>query len=250
MENWNNLNNMISLERNNYNRQQLYAQQMIELSINNNKEEIIKLFKKGATPNCYADLLTPLMACIDNGHYDLAKYLLNAGAMISYRNNPHDLDAFLYALKAKDKRFLELFVSKRCVLSYNEENEPALIFSTKISDATAVEILLSHYAIKVNERDGLGNTALHYNISKQSMTQDDIDIGKMLIAAGADTNATNLEGKKPEDLIADFAARAMLLDNKLDVTLPINEDVKENENDLIVDKELGISKTHTKKLKI
>lgn len=249
MENWSNLSKLITLERENHHRQEVYAQQMIEFAMQNNKAEISKLLKNGATPNCSEDMLTPLIVCIDNDNFDLANYLLTAGATISYR--PKENDALWHALKTKSHRFLELFVRKGCILLHNyEKAETPLIFATHGSDVKSVEILLSHYNIKVNERDGHGNTALHYNVSKQSMSSEDLEIGKMLIAAGADTNATNLEGKKPEDMTLDYAARTMIMAGKLDNDLVVNDDVPELEKDLELDKDLGISKTPSRKLKI
>ena len=95
-----------------------------------------------------------------------------------------------------------------------------LIYSTQQSDLRAVEILLRHYSIRVNERDGLGNTALHYNMAKDSPTQDDLDIGKLLSAAGADSSLPNLDGKTPADLVSDFAAKAVLLAGNMEKQLP------------------------------
>lgn len=249
MENWNNLSKLITLERQNYQRQQLDGQQMIEFAIEGNKKEITKLLKQGANPNCFEETLTPLIACIENNHYDLAIYLLNAGASISYR--PKETDALWVALKNKAHEFLDLFVHRRCLLTLQyETNETPLIFATKNSDVRAVEILLSHHNIKVNERDGVGNTALHYNVAKQSMSAEDLDIGKMLIAAGADINGTNLEGKTPEDLAEDFAARSMITAGKLDKELPVNEPTPISEEENEMDKDLNIAKTANKKMKI
>lgn len=249
MENWSNLSRLITLERETYHRQVQHAQQMIEFAMANNKKEISVLLKEGANPNCFEDMLTPLIACIDNNNYDLAVYLLNAGATISYR--PAENDAFWHSLKTKSHDFLELFVNRRCILSLQfETNMTPLIFATNHSDVRSVEILLKHFNIKVNERDGAGNTALHYNVSKQSMTSEDLEIGKMLIAAGADTNATNLEGQKPEDMAADFAAKSMIMAGKLDNELTVNEVKPEEENIIELEKELGISKTPSKRIKI
>lgn len=250
MENWSNLSKLITLERENHHREQLLSQQMIEFSMHNNKAEIAKLLKQGANPNCHEDIFTPLIVCIDNNHYDLAVYLLNAGATISYR--PKGNDAFWHAIKNKSHDFLEMFINRRCVLSLHpEKNEPALIFCTKASDSKSVEILLKHYNIKVNERDGNGSTALHHNVSKPSMNDEDIEIGKMLLAAGADTNATNLDGKTAEDMVGDYAARSLLMAGKLDKDLAVNEEPEPiSEAEIELDKDLGISHTPSRKLKI
>ena len=98
-----------------------------------------------------------------------------------------------------------------------------LIYATQQSDLDSVEILLNHYRIKVNERDGSGNTALHYNVSKTEPTDEDIKIGQLLIAAGADINSRNLDGQTPEDMAKDFASKSMLMNASLEAELPLNE---------------------------
>ena len=122
-----------------------------------------------------------------------------------------------------------------------------MIFATQQSDEESVEILLSHYAIKVNEKDGNGNTALHYNVAIENQTQEDINIGKLLLAAGADSNLPNLDGLTPQDLAADPSAKSLLLHNKITEEL-ITEDFPEPEQEL--DNDLATSVTKNNKMKI
>lgn len=258
MENWNNLGKLITLEREHAMYQKELSQEMIEACIIDDKAKVSSLLKQGITPNCYEDLLTPLIACINNDNFELANYLLNAGASISYKPNLETDNAFWHSLKNKYHDFLDMFIKRRCILSHDTEtNQPPLIFATIKSDREAVEILLSHKKVKVNERDGNGNTALHYNLSKSEMTPDDHEIGRMLIAAGADTNATNLEGKRPEELILDENANATILASRLQNELPINEPQPEVnlEEDLTFDIEEpenkpSVAKTRNNKMKI
>lgn len=277
MENWNNLSHFITLEQKNTAHKQQLSQQMVEFAMKGDKAGITKLLKMGASANCYenVDNLTPLIASIRSNQVDLARYLLKVGATVSYR--PFDSDALWEALRSEAHNFLELFIYNKCPLTLEHDmnnmvfieeeedgtggaggmggigeskskepitNNTALIFATKQSDVKSVELLLRHYNIKVNERDGLGNTALHYNMYKESLSSEDMEIGKMLLAAGADTNATNLDGLKPEDMIRDYAAKSVLLSGKLENTLPIHDDpepVIENPN---------VTKTANKRIKI
>lgn len=203
---------------------QQQAQKMVEACILDKKEDVYSLLKEGVNPNCYEDSLTPLIACIENNNFELGKYLLNSGASISYKPEINSANAFWYALKNRSYNFLELFISRKCFLSREiETNKTPLIYSTIESDKEAVRILLNHARVRVNERDGEGNTALHYNMSKSEMKPEDHEIGVMLIAAGADVNATNLEGKRPEEVIMDSTAAATLLAAKLDKELPVNQ---------------------------
>ncbi len=220
MENWTNLNSILSLSIQDVKIKEIESQKFIEFCQTGNKEEIVKLLKSGANINCYADNFTPLMACVEQDNYDLAVYLLKCNATISYKPEKLDEDVFWYALKNKKYKFLELFVFNRCLLSISQvEKKSPLIYSTINSDLKAVEILLSHFKIKVNEKDGLGNTALHYNVAKQEPSQDDVEIGRLLLAAGADSNTRNIEGKTPTEMAATHESQSILLENKLENAL-------------------------------
>ena len=54
-------------------------------------------------------------------------------------------------------------------------------------------------------------------------TDEDIKIGQLLIAAGADINSRNLDGQTPEDMAKDFASKSMLMNASLEAELPLNE---------------------------
>jgi ankyrin repeat protein len=251
MENWANLDRLLMLERNDARRKKDFTQKLIDFCTKGEKESVRTLLKEGASLNCHEDMLTPLIASIENDHYELASYLLKAGASISFRPTEKSLSAFWYALKNRHHRYIELFVENRCILDWDmEDNMPPLIYATEKSDLNAVEILINHYAIKINERDGNGDTALNYNIKKASPTHEDIRIGQLLIAAGADTSEVNLEGKTPEELAADYAARAMLLSSKLDRDLPVNPEPELTAEEEALDEELGIKRTNGNKMKI
>lgn len=217
MENWNNLNTLLTLNSQSFKVKEREAQELVELCQKGDKPNVKRLLKLGASINCFADNFTPLTACIENDKYDLAVYLLNVRASISYKPKETTDDAFWYALKNKKHEFLALFVKNRCILSINEETrQTALTYATIQSDVKAVEILLNHYKINVNELDGSGNTALHHNVMKENPSNEDLEIGKMLMAAGADTNRRNAEGQTPEEAAKDFAARSMLLSGKME----------------------------------
>lgn len=255
MENWNNLNLILDIERKDTKQLELFAKEMIDLCTKGNKEEVKNLLKKGATLNCHEEHITPLIICIQNDDYQLANYIIQSGASISYRPTLEFEDALWYALKNKKHTFLKLFIEKKCILQreYTTSLTP-LIYATIRSDLKSVEYLLGHPNIKINERDKLGNTALHHNLSKAEMTEDDIDIGKLLLAAGADTNITNLEGKTAKDVSQDNSAKIILLSEQLENELEIKEtsDLSEQlENELETKKENnGVFKTPGNRIKI
>lgn len=254
MENWSNLNIYLTRANEDSKRTEALSKELIDCCIKNDKVSIKRVLKMGAPINCNDEHITPLIACMQNDNSDLAAYLIKAGARISYKPVANFEDAFWYALKNKKHNFLKLFVQSRCILEWSipkaekESPQTPLIYATITSDLPAVEILLSHYSIKVNEKDGLGNTALHYNVSKIEMSQDDLDIGRLLIAAGADTASANQEGQTPEDLAQDFASKSMLMSGQLEQELPENE--KAPSDDIFEEIENAAPKTKNGKMKL
>lgn len=247
MENWTNLNKILQLSGKDLDKKAKDSQKIIELTQAGKKSEIVNLLKEGATLNCYADMTTPLIEAVRNDNEELTDYFLKVGATINFKPSEEIQDAFWEVLLNKKYNFLKRFINKKCIISRGKDKEIALVWATKESDVETVEILLSHYNIKVNERDSDGNTALHHNVSKSPHTDDDIMIGKMLIAAGADVNGTNFENQTPEDLATDFNAKTALMHSKLEQRLPEKE--KSFEEESTIDNP-GIHKTKNNKLKI
>lgn len=237
MENWNNL----SIYLNKYNRDlsiyESMTRELIDSCLSNDKDKIKIALKNGAYINCHDEHMTPLIATIQNDNSDLASFLLKAGARIGYKPTQNFEDAFWFALNNKKHVFLKLFVSLRCPLEWSipksekETPKTPLMCATINSDLESVKILLSHYQIKVNERDGLGNTALHYNLSKQQMSDEDKEIGLLLIAAGADQNITNLDGQTPKEVGTSYEAQSILLTGTLESELPVNDPIDEANDD-------------------
>lgn len=255
MENWNNLNKLLDIDSASKRLKETESQKLVEFCQNGDKSGVRELLKTGAAPNCFADNTTPLIACVESDKFDLAVYLLMAKASIGYKEKIENDDAFWFSLKNKKHDFLSLFVSKRCIMVIDESTKyPALIYATVQSDVKAVEILLGHHRIAVNESDGQGNTALHHNVSKDAPTADDLEIGRLLIAAGADTTARNLDGKSPEEAAVDFSAKSMLLSSRMDKELVEKQDAQPEIPEMDLEAELNdtpvISKTKSNKIKI
>lgn len=247
MENWTNLNKVLELSVKDIEKKAKDALRMIELTQSNDKKEIVNLLKEGATLNCYADMSTPLIETIRSENEELADYFLKVGATVNFKPSEDINDALWEALTSKKYSFLRRFINRKCLLSRSKENQIALIWATQQTDVEAVEILLTHSNIKVNERDNTGNTALHYNVSKSPHTEDDITIGKMLIAAGADINGTNFDGQTPEDMAQDYAAKTALLHSRIEQKLPEKEDVVIEEPTVETP---GVHRTKNNKIKI
>lgn len=242
MENWKNLDKILTLNVKDLKEKELNAQKLVEYAENNDKLAIQKLLKNGAILNCFADHLTPLISTVKNNFFELGVFLLNAGASISYKKNEKMEDALWITIKNKNHLFLKEFIDRKCKLSLNAENQTPLIYTTIQSDVKSVELLLSHYKINVNQKDGEGNTALHHNVKKENPSQDDLTIGKLLLAAGADQNSRNIGGRTPieEAENTDYSKifNQHNLEQKMDAV--IEEKGLENENKVNVKKKFKI----------
>ncbi len=211
MENWQNLEKILDKEKEKNDLNNQFTKKLMEACMENNKMLIKSILKEGASLNCFEDSFTPLILAIQNDNLDLAQFFVAVRANINYRPSPNFEDAFWVALKSKKHDFIDLFVKSRSkLLRHPSTHETVLIYATKESDLKSVEIILSHFQIKVNEQDGSGNTALHYNMNKEMPSEDDIIIGKLLLAAGADTNTRNIEGKTPYDLAENPSSKAII----------------------------------------
>lgn len=235
MENWNNLSKILTLNIREEERKTSNALELINLTLNGTKKEIVELLKNGAILNCYADMTTPLISALLNDKDDLIDFYLKAGATINYKPDEHTNDALWEALINKKYNTLRKFIEAQCQLTRHEEHVTPLIYATKNSDLESVSILLRSKKIKLNERDKDGNTALHINVLISPQSNEDIQIGKLLIAAGADVNSLNIDKQKPSDLATDNAAKASLLNNEIDKMVKDRDQEKELEKEKELD---------------
>lgn len=256
MESWKKINTILDDDRKQREQKVADAKEMLEYIKENDKAELKRVLLTGASPNCSYMGETPLMACVRSDNLSLAIYLLSGGASASYAETLISENAFWVALRNQKYDFLEMFVINNCnvtraypshdlkerekllpkeertlaVMSPEDDSETALIFATKFGDANLVEILLTHPKIrkKINEIDRKGRTALHYNLGKTEMTDEDIQIGKMLLAAGADSAIRDLEGLTADKVAMSDTAKSVLLN--AEVSKVIDKAVENNKD--------------------
>lgn len=119
-----------------------------------------------------------------------------------------------------------------------------LIYASKVGDLKLVEILLSHGKVrkKINEIDRMGRTALHHNLSKPEMTNADLEIGVLLLAAGADKGVKDFDGNTADDLALTDRSKTVLLKSQVIKTFEtITPDVEPENNDNDKDNDFGMS---------
>lgn len=222
MENWDNLSSILDKVKQDLDKKTFLNNLLIEESSKGLKENVKKILQAGANPNCAKGEYSPLIVALKGDFIDLSDYLFKIGALPGYKANENFVDAVWFAMLNKKYVPLRKFIRVNCPLNAHPITKKTLLgLSTDNSDINLVSLFLSHSRIKINERDSEGNTALHYNMSKSEMSQDDIDIGRMLLAAGAGTNIPNNEGKTPQQLGA-IAGEALILESVLENEIPIN----------------------------
>lgn len=236
MENWNNLSVLIDVEHSKANARKDNIKKLVDACEKGDKAEVKELLKTGIPLNGSYANISPLNACINYGFIDLAKYLVKVGANINYNIENTYEDAMWFAVKTDAYEFIEYFVTKNCYLEKNGDGDTLLIWATKAGNLKTVQLLLKHKLLKINERDKLGNTALHHNAVKKSPTSDDIMIGKLLLAAGADKSAINFDSQTPEEL-----ANTQLQE------LMNEEEIKQ---EITNDPNIVLKNNHQKKIKI
>lgn len=195
VSNWKHIEKCINLSIELEDHKKNISSQLIDACQNNEKTLVKMLIKQGCTPNSNDGITTPLMACVDSNQFEMAQFILSLGGNPSFSLN--DNDAIWLSLRQNKHNFLNLFYNKQ--LKTNREKatgKSLLMYATENSDVNAVEILANNKTVL--ERDILGNTALHYNLSKKEPTQNDVQIGRILLSAGADINSRNHEGQTAE----------------------------------------------------
>lgn len=215
MENWSNLTVILEKLKQEQNKKDFLSNLLIEECGKGNKETVKKVLQAGAYPNCFSGKNTPLIATLKGDFNDVTEFLVKIGASPGYKPNDKFLDAVWFALINKKYVALNMFILARCNLNRHPISGMTLLgYATDNSDLTAVEFLLRHKDKKINERDLNGNTALHYNMKKADMNNEDIVIGKLLLAAGASTTLPNKDGKTPAQLAAE-AGEALIAEQEM-----------------------------------
>lgn len=240
MESWKNLDKMLDDDRRQKEEKIANIKELLSYVDEGDKNEIKRMLLKGLSPNCSYEGISPLIACMQKNNLSLGIYFLTCGASASYQPDIKTENALWYALKNRKYEFLEMFCLNNCnvtralgdVVPENPEDVPdsdvmsisnveagetALIYATKQSDVRMVEILLSHGKVrkKVNEIDRKGRTALHYCLGRQEMSDADIQISRLLLAAGADSAVVDFDGLTADKVAISDAAKSVLLNDTL-----------------------------------
>lgn len=102
-----------------------------------------------------------------------------------------------------------------------------LMAAARCRQVDVVAYLLSTKRVVVDQYDESGRTALHHSLSQQPYTQEDMEISRLLLAAGADAYFTDNDGINPVDHAVQEAQLALM--NELGVDLSMQNPVPTSE---------------------
>lgn len=237
MENWKNMSSILNAYNQNKEEMEEKLYQIYEYIEDDNKRGIIKILKSGVNINSEYENSTPLIKCMEFDRYEIAKYFITfCGANPNYRETK-DEGALWYSIRNQKMDYFYLFLECQPNIVRGNNNQIMLIEATKLSNVDMVATLLKNKRVKVNEKDGFGNTALHYALAKNPMSPDDIEISRLLLAAGADQNSMNIAGETPGKTNEDSMANSVLFEHKLQKQIEL-EDQKKLEAELAAQAQL------------
>lgn len=201
MEKWSVANKLLSSFSDAKNNQDQMLMEIYEAIEDDDKYTLIENLKKGANLDRSFNGVTPLIKGYTSNNYELTKYMLMvAGANPAFEASESESPIWLSLLDV-NVRFFKLFTLSVSRIQKSKKNQLALIEAVKLKSVDIVRILLKIPSVKVNEKDGVGNTALHYAFGVTDKGPDDEEIIRMLIAAGADKNTANMDGQAPGDYV-------------------------------------------------
>lgn len=150
---------------------------------------------------------SPLNLAIKHGHFVCANALLAAGAPIQYKYDEKDVIIFQQLLEkiseniSKGQELIQTFIELGADCNQTIKfNITPLHIASAIGNSELVKYLISKGANLNAQTDSL-NTPLHHAISNNNVLNNNIDVIKELIQAGADYNLQNVSGISPFDRI-------------------------------------------------
>ena len=187
------------------------------------EEAIRKEMRQGAYIGIIHENMTALMHAVTVYQPNAVRFLLNMGGSSVLQAG--DSDAVWVSYQQGKLDLLTMFLSDKPRLNREVGTEKTLlIHAVESSNLQATEIIAPR--VNINEYDKQGNTALHYNMRKESPTPQDIEIGRLLISLGADANTQNADGETPTMIVASGEGQNLLTEQKLiEVIIEENPDM-------------------------
>lgn len=158
---------------------------------------------------------TPLMIASSYGHYDIAKALIDNGALVNLRAGD-GFNALMEAVRTGNIEIAKLLIEHNSDI--NEKSSwgaSALIYASEKGNINIMQYLIDN-GIDVNGKaDDNGDTPLLWAVTGQNP----YEASKLLIENGANVNATNDSGVAPATILAASTPKVvkLLKDNGADL---------------------------------
>lgn len=146
-----------------------------------------------------------------HGDFDSASWLLRHGAEAS-QTFSGNYDAAWLAMEQGQDEMHRMLMERGAAPGLRLKDAVGttrLMAAVKLSNVAAVRHIVSR-KVNVNTPDKNGRIALHYNLEKDPYGDDDAEIGRLLLDAGANPNAEDLDGIPPHVLTEAPVALSLL----------------------------------------
>lgn len=188
----------------------------------NDWEGASKLITRGCSPNMTLGMRTPLMCAAEEGAIECLRLLISTGANLGAQDEI-GRDAVFCAIDSGQDNALECLLAQGTRLKrLFEDNATPLIKASLNGNVRAVRALVGFDRQSVNQFDRSGRTALWHVLSKPELSDDDNEIARILLDAGADAEMSDINGVSPREAAAASSAHALLerADLSQDITPP------------------------------
>lgn len=170
---------------------------LLEAIRENDLTEFFTLIESGTQVNFVYDNMTPLIMAMDYDNLNMFKLLLESGANSNFIINGYSL--IWESLWQHKTDFFVTIIPYAKKNNVDENGKTLLMEAVDYSNTEAVEACLKA-GFPPNAQDLDGNTALHFVLAKEVLTNQDKEIVQLLLQYGADPTITNNNGNSASDV--------------------------------------------------
>ncbi len=182
---------------------------LFEAVARNDWMAVSKLIEKGCSANMLLGQRSPLMVAAEYGAVETARLLLATGASLGSQDEI-GRDALMHAVENRQDALVDLLLDSGAPIKrMAQDNATALIQAAKFSNVHATRALVKYSKNLVDMYDRMGRTPLWHVLSKESLSDEDNEIARILIDSGADPGVVDFEGVSPRDAARTEAAQSL-----------------------------------------